>query len=432
MRVCKSRFVPYNDIMSTAFQKLFISITVIFLIFLLVYFFFMLSVVRRAAVLDVSNYLERRIQTSVDRANSAQTFTEEMLLSSPSGIDRRLRVLMLYREDAGIFELWTSSREYIQNLPQNLEQVSGTPNLSYNDIYEELLEFPLDGNRKLAVVFQALAPGDLNPILINILYFLIGFAVFTLLFLIIRLIAQGDEVDSGIEYHSVGPSDADTMRPDAAAQTSDHVEAAGSESSRPGKSEADHIEEELEMVEEPPQAGRSFDKRDNSSPGKPRFLPEENQIWPVDLIKLRLNNEIERSAENESDIAFAVFRLEKVFSKNHELLEKFEQSLLSFFRYEDLVFNLDKLYYGVILPNHGQEECIKQIEKFLVHCDESIPGDETVFAGYSTRSGRLMGGERLMKEGVKAATMSSPKKGRIIGFKPDPQKYRAHLMGAPR
>jgi uncharacterized membrane protein YuzA (DUF378 family) len=429
--------------MNAAFQKIFISIALIFLLFILIYFFVMLSAVRQSAVTRAENYLQT-ITDSVSTSASEEAYTTRILGGSPSAAEGRLRVLLVYRPDRGIEELWSSSPEYLANLPDDLSRVRGNPNIAYNDIYEEKLELSLENGLTLIAVIHALNGADVAPILIQLLYFLLGFAAFTLLFMIIRIIVEPGKGESqGIEY---GSSEQGAAGIDPLDNRAFDPGGEDPSQSRPAAKRSD-IESELEEIpvapEEPvisagyeqaPSRKQSMtsNQRKSEQNDDTRFVAQENRIWPSELLKLRLNNEIERSAENESDIGFAVFRLGRRFVAEDGRLEEFEKLLLSFFRYEDLLFNLDGLFYGAILPSHGQEECLKHIEKFLIHCDERFKEPDGLFAGFSTRSGRLMGGERLMKEGVKAASMAGPRKGRIIGFKPDPQKYRAHLMGAPR
>ena len=155
----------------------------------------------------------------------------------------------------------------------------------------------------------------------------------------------------------------------------------------------------------------------------------ENRIWPMQLLILRLSNEIDRSAENETDIAFVVFRLGNEFRKNDTMLHSFEKILLENFRYVDMIYHLDPYYYGIILPDREPKECLKEIIRFLQITRDSFLETKEIYAGYSTRGGRLMGGDRLFKESFKSASMASPNKGRIINFRPDSDKYQAHLLG---
>ncbi len=419
--------------MKGIFQKVYIGISLIFLLFLLGYFFAALSTSRNTVLEEAHDVLDGQI-ASLRRIDASIPYNDVIGELRRSESRDRIAVIVVYRESAGISALWSRNRDYLANLPENIDTLRGRPNLVFNDIYEEQITRLLPDGASLTVIYQAILLTDLYPIMISILYILIAFAAFTLVYLVIAIITQNQNTDDGIEYYP-GESGETSYKNTSGTQASKNSISpeAPDEKGLPRQDDTETLGE-LDSIsqdeDDAPSAAGGSNAQVNSSPED--FDAQENRIWPSKLLRLRLNNEIERSAENENDISFVVFRLSRGLVKDSAAREDFEDRLLRFFRYEDMVFSLDKNYYCAIMPNHDQGESVRQVEKFLIQVEGNGMDESELYAGISSRSGRLMGGDRLLKEGLKAAGIAGPKKGRIIAFKADPQKYRSHLMGAPK
>ena len=298
------------------------------------------------------------------------------------------RLLALSSSDTGIIELWAVSQKYLKTDPSPIED----PVFSYNTISEKLLTSGhASSGYEVSAVVRVISNDDLRRILMIALYLILGYAGFTLFILCMEIFLG-------------------RMKQKKKAPRRDKK-----------KDTQKNTSEKKIPVQEDERLEQNF---------KAPAL-SEGQIWPVELLKLRLSNEIERSAENEADIGFIVFRLGKVYSQNNKLLKRFEKILLENFRYADMLYHLDPYYYGTILPNRGAAECLKEIEHFLRICKSVSLSTKEIYIGYSTRSGRLMSGDRLFKESLKSASRANPDRGRIINFKPDPYKYQTHLLGIP-
>lgn len=406
--------------MSSTFQKTFTGISLAFGVFCIIYFFVLLSVQRESNVRGGTELLQSSYGY-YSRRSSADSFLESMEhgnfgRSAPLLYSGPVKLILVYNA-SGILELYSTNDEYLSQLPKDLSMVRGEPIIRYNDISEELVSVempnyrfaPGDGNSAhatLSAVIQVLGPEDLRPIGIQMLYTLVGFAMFTLLYFIIALIADPKqrERDMGFEYvGGQGSQDAQTAGTDRKNTKNDEI--------RP----PDAPQEEADSV---PGETESSAPKEEQGPSP----------WPIEFFQLRLNNEIERAAEQENDLCFVVFRLGKIFAANADSMYRFEQLLISFFRYEDMIFRLDDQYFGLILPDHDENQGLKQIEAFFIHANQKVPDVDELYAGYSTRSARLLDGQRLMKEAMKAASLASDSRGKIIGFRPDPNKYQKHLM----
>ena len=83
----------------------------------------------------------------------------------------------------------------------------------------------------------------------------------------------------------------------------------------------------------------------------------------------------------------------------------------------------------VILPGVGLDIAIGKAEKFYQRISEKFPNsfgmESSLNIGLSSRSGRLLNGDRLMLEASQALKKAkSDSKTSIIAFKSDPDKYR--------
>ncbi|AHC15007.1 hypothetical protein [Salinispira pacifica] len=399
--------------MSSRLHKIFTSITILFFITILTFFIIMLSAIRLNNIQSVEEQMKRDIDVVAADGGSRERILQRLM--SPQGTSK-LKLAAIYSPDRGLYGLWSVSPSYVEELPGDPASLRGTPLFTYNGIYEELVELPIPGysGEKAAVIYQVLSARDLRPIVENLLYMISGYALFIVIFLFISISIDRNGKEQSFEYSGAtvqeGAPEPETPEP-------------GERNA--GKSGAAEYSERARSDQQSGNARSHRQKNDKD------FSAGENEIWPSDLMKLRLNNEIERSAENESDIGFAVFRLHKKLVSDTQALSLFEKELLKSFRYEDLIFHIQNGYYGIILPNQNQDECVKQIERFQRVCDSESINTENVFIGLSTRSGRLMSGDRLMKEGIRAASMANPGNGGFIQFKADPRKYRAHLSGTP-
>lgn len=373
----------------------------------------MLSAIRLDNIQRIQQHMNQDIESALAAGGSRQNILRQLI--SPPG-NPKLKMAAIYSPEKGLYGLWSASSSYVEKIPGDPSSLRGTPLFTYNGIYEELLETPIPGTsgEKAAVIYQVLSPSDLRPIGENLLYMISGYGLFIIIFLIISITVHRNREEQTYEYSGAGIQE---ESPDPGPSETSSQNMGNSEGAETGETEQQH---QQPARKHPPRRKKERD-----------FSAGENEIWPSDLMKLRLNNEIERSAENESDIGFAVFRLGREFTKDSTALSTFERELLKSFRYEDLIFHIQTGYYGIILPNQNQDECVKQIERFQRICDNGSINTEHVFIGLTTRSGRLMSGDRLMKEGIRAASMANTGNGGFIQFKADPRKYRAHLSGTP-
>jgi len=179
-----------------------------------------------------------------------------------------------------------------------------------------------------------------------------------------------------------------------------------------------------EGLEEDSSFAYSADAKDDSSVGDaiavPNLedLPTKEEYGESPLIKamlIRLENELERSASLNEDLSVILFT---GVGKNKKRIRDFHTS-------KDLIFALGNNQIGVIEPNQDLDTTLSFTEELLLECIEQT-GTRALRAGITSRTGRLIGAQRLFREAEEALRKSSKEKN-IVAFRSDPEKYREFL-----
>ncbi len=153
-----------------------------------------------------------------------------------------------------------------------------------------------------------------------------------------------------------------------------------------------------------------------------------------DSLLRRLTLELERSAFQEQDLSVALFRFH---GPNKEVdREMNAKAVLSFFNFEDLCFRHGENEIVVLFPATTLSDSLGQLERFQrYYWEERLnwdAPDADFCCGVSARNGRLVPGDRVLTECRAAVKRAEKTAGRIVGFYPDPQQYRAYLMNQSR
>ncbi len=143
---------------------------------------------------------------------------------------------------------------------------------------------------------------------------------------------------------------------------------------------------------------------------------------------VKLTNELKRAASFDQDLVLTLIKVPgEFFKKNHE---EFQNLLNNSFAYSDLIFNYTDYSFAVILPNADIDQGIATIKEFDQNVAVKIDMLDrfTIHYGLSSRNGRLIEGRVLYNEASAALRRSlKEQESNIIGFRPDPAKYREFL-----
>ena len=144
----------------------------------------------------------------------------------------------------------------------------------------------------------------------------------------------------------------------------------------------------------------------------------------------RLDSEIHRCASTEKDLALILMEFAAI--SNDLMYMQAAEEAVNFFTSRDLLFEAGDKGITIILPGVSFDAAIGKAEKFYQRISEKFPNsfgmESSLNIGLSSRSGRLLNGDRLMLEASQALKKAkSDSKTSIIAFKSDPDKYREFI-----
>jgi len=181
-----------------------------------------------------------------------------------------------------------------------------------------------------------------------------------------------------------------------------------------------------ETVEKSPEPAFKDDITDE---GKPIDTPvkgtgiysEKSGFVRSELLVDKLNQELKRSASFDQDLVLVIFSLKGMKDSKMGNLQKIVNES---FPYKDLVFEYGPSSFAIIIPNIDLESGSTDIESFQLKLEKTSVV-EGLSAGISSRSGRLLTGDRLLLEASSShKRAASDKNGGIILFRISPRKYR--------
>lgn len=385
--------------------------SLLFLFALLIFFVARLSSVRDENALVARNSfteLEVRAAETIDLGPSETRSLMRPSLEGPEG--ERLEAVILYTIDEGVSYLWARSPAYTD---RGFTGGSGVPRMEYNELTQ--LKFTAtvgeDSSFLLEALYTVLDRRDIYPLLRTSLIAVLAVALSATILAIIA-VRRHREPERGVASEGRGAPVG--------------VEAAGNVVAGEDEGRGEW------SVETP---GEAESPRSEPGPsGKPKPLGETGDALfaPSGLsrqehLMKRLSLELERAAQNEQDLTLLVLEYQEQKPYDEAYL-RHAGELLDHFGFEDLAFE-EHDRFVVIFPNTTLREGLRRVERFQKELLETGPTSDVdhPWAGLSSRNGRLIDAGRLYSEASIAVRKSHDTPGRILGFEPDPDKYRAAL-----
>ena len=166
---------------------------------------------------------------------------------------------------------------------------------------------------------------------------------------------------------------------------------------------------------------------DDIKPESPSGLynPDTGISWES-YLSTRLNNEIDRATASEIDLSLFIIKLTNV-SKNSESFKNVCNYLTIQFQFKDLLFEYKEDSIVAIKISMNVDEALKLAEKLYSDICNIINSKDCRI-GISSRSIRMVGGDRLILE-AEQAIEHSDETSPVIAFRVDSEKYR-QLMEA--
>lgn len=153
------------------------------------------------------------------------------------------------------------------------------------------------------------------------------------------------------------------------------------------------------------------------------FSPDTGFGWESYLLT-RLDNELNRATASEIDLGLFVIKIKDI-SRKDPLTHKICNVISSHFQFKDLIFEYkDDSYVGLKIGTNS-EQAFSFAEKLYVDLANILNGVSKIYIGISTKTIRIISGERLLKEADEALVHAQEDEDSpIIAFKADADKYR--------
>lgn len=154
------------------------------------------------------------------------------------------------------------------------------------------------------------------------------------------------------------------------------------------------------------------------------FSPKTGIGWESYLLT-RLDNELNRAISLESDLAVFVIKVEEI-EKNTQKLREVCDYLISQFQFKDMLFEYKEDCIVALKTSINLDEAITIADK--LHSDIEDISSLKCYIGISTRTIRIITGERLLQEATEALQHAQEEKDApIIAFRANAEKYREFL-----
>ena len=414
---------PYNGRMRRPFAVFYIVLTVVFFLGVIGVAAYRLYAAREASrEVAVEHFREfhSAVEAQLLASGRIDPSVARSELTSRLGESADVRTVVMYSLRDGVYYLWAADRNRV-DLADAATESRAVPDFQVNNISEtRFLESISVGNRSVILesVYGVVGSDSAFLILRDSLIAVLGFAVVTLLVAISSLILHRRREHEGEAHYTMTTEPADAAVPPVPDAGPD------GDGARSPAAEPPPVEPEEPPPLEPaaPPAGAA---RASSS----SLFSEHSGVGHREHLEHRLTLELERAAYNEQDLATALTAFPGLPSGD-QAYKQVAELLVERFGFRDLIFEFDAETFCIILPNADLDEAIHLIEDFQRTVSGRLPqGTGEPIFGLSARNGRLVDGGRIIREAQSALARAAGASGRIIGFRPDPQKYRQHVAG---
>ncbi|MEX2445374.1 MAG: hypothetical protein WD492_17375 [Alkalispirochaeta sp.] len=375
--------------MSRLLARTYLILTILALVLIAAFFFWRLGSMIAAEEQRAASHFRALSQemTQLWRSDTLQAAGQEAsrrLTDNRSSRDPL--VVSVYSFEEGVDYLWARNGQFLEYMP---DTHSAVPQIRANAIvhrrFTRSFELPDGGRRIVTAVYPVLDRQNAYPVLRDTLVAFLGLIAAVLVIALIHTVRQATR----FQQSRSGPENA------------------------PSRND--------------PSPSPVHDSNEDQAPSL-GLMPQEG-------MEHRLTLELERAGFHEQDISVAWFTFRSV--SDGALAHHNAQAILAFFSFADLCLDggqqRNTQSIVVVLPSTSLPEALAQVERFQgFYWDERHTWgrrDVDFSCGLSARNGRLVDAERIISECRAAVRRADTLPGRIVGFQPDPQRYREYLAG---
>jgi GGDEF domain-containing protein len=378
----------------------------------------------RSLNLDAARASYLRLRDEVTEAIVSDASVRDVVRTYSAAMPDVLAVV-LFSPERGVRYVWPAQADIVSFSGPDLAEVRGFPTFNVKEISQtrvsRRLELPEDSDLYLDAVYTVLSSEDAYLPLRDSLIAVLAFAFATLIVaLAVNAINRSRAEASDAEADRQVVSETRRKRPSE--HTHNDTGRLGpprprvprpTEEVEPGYREPapEPILEEVELEEIA------------ADPGEPGTLfSATTGLSYRDHLERRLGLELERAAYNDQDLTCMMIRFDDMGDSQEAYVERAGQ-ILSTFQFEDLCFEYDHNSFCVILPNTPLPQGLRAAEDFRGRYKGRI------VIGLSARNGRLVEASRVLHEACRSMEHATRDRRGIVGFRPDPRKYRQFISG---
>lgn len=318
----------------------------------------------------------------------------------------QIDALVVTATDTGIRYLWAADQDVLGFQTEDLHAFRGVVSFNTSEVSQVRLTESLRLGTGVTIVvdgiYTVLTFSDAYPALRDALIMLVGFAFLTVLVIILLSVGTTTQAPPA-DHRETAPKPAET--PTATPADSPTTD-----------TPTDTPEEQMEEIPLEALSGTT------PAPGS-LFNPLTGLSYQDYLLK-RLASEIDRAAYNDQDLSVVLIRIPGLVRPS-EVYTTAAHAVLETFAFEDLCFEYEESSFCVLLPNTELSEAIRLVEEF------QSKRVQAARIGIAARNGRLVEADRMLNEAALALSRAARESGGIVGFHPDPQKYRQYITQRP-
>ena len=319
-----------------------------------------------------------------------------------------VEVLALYFPDQGMVFLRAREPSILRLSTERIAEFRGFPSYEYSEISRIAERSGVDSRQfedlYIDAIFSVLDYHDVYPPLRDTLIALLGFALLLVVLAIATThtgnleAAARNQEPHGTEADAPERTPVSDRAPLIIPET--HAEQSGGDDT------------EVIEVEEV--------TADDAEPGT-IFEPATGLSFE-DHLERKLGLELDRAAYNDQDLSCMIVAFEG--DATPESRSRWARHILDAFQFEDLCFAQGSNRFCVVLPNTELPQAIRQAIEFQARYNSEA-------IGLSARNGRLVEAARVLKEAQRSLEHARTQPSRVVGFRPDPKKYRQFLSDNP-
>ena len=403
--------------MATKRIKIFLSLSIIFYLFIVIYLIYSLSTIRTAqfeAASDSSTFINSEIDSaySVDHSFSSDFFRNK--ISDVFSSYNALSGIILTTEEGRI--------EYLKITDGRILGGSNSGNFNPEQAVNEIVPvhalmkvfnsklFLSDGKSVNSfIVFDLLDRNLFFPVLRNSLIIVMFYITLSVLFLVLN----NNNRISTVSSHSAEPvvdNDPDfqpeeSILPETIPQLED-------DSSNLPADDIDSSQDQSKTAHTEVPGGM--------------YSERSGLVW-AHFLNEKLDAELKRAASFDQDscLVFLSIKSPSGFIPYRNIAEL----IISHFTYKDLAFESGENTFCVIIPEKDIDEGQIEVEKFKKSLVSRFPDSSyKIFAGITSRNSRLLSEKRMIQEAKAALNKAEDEKdSTTIAFRTDLNKYREYI-----